>query len=423
MNLFFSPKNRLFKWVGIVQKTGIKTLLAKDEFENYNLNPLIPFCFPTEEPISGPLTYVFRFRSTSEIFYNVFCLLDQTSFQLKDLDTNLQCCICIITEYYHFAEFDEALKIIRSLLLHSVSSAQHFIETLYENPSSLSGMISMQKLVSGSISKEKHLEQMIQPLLNKFSSEQIGEIILALLCDTPFIVISSDLSILTQFCYSLFAIIYPLEWRHIFAPVLPMNILETVQSPAPFIVGVHNLLVPKISLSDVEAHFHIDLDKSTIEQVNIAQMPSWALNLSLSLKDSDLKSIHQLILRLICSALGIHPSSSPSTTARRMLMAANNSKFEPGSMVFQLVNSRTCRCVFDALKEKPINSDFNDLLGSCVNSVITSPASQDIDEFPLKKAQLFRSNSVQFRKDKKESSIKELCSSEIPTSQSMMELE
>lgn len=240
---------------------------------------------------------------------------------------------------------------------------------------------------------------MLQPLANKFSPSDVGEIVLAMLCDTPFIITSSDLSQLTQFCYSLFVLVDPLEWRHIFAPVLPQNILETVQSPAPFIVGVHSHLVPRLSIADIEAHFHIDLDKNTIDQVNIPQMPAWALQLSTALKEVTTKSVHQLILRLICSSLGIHPSSSPTTTARRILSAAKTAKFEPGSFVFQLINSRTTRCVFDALKEKPIPQYFLSLLGSCSNSGITSPAAQDVDEFPLRKVQVLRSSSVQFHRE------------------------
>ena len=400
MAQFYKSKNdKLLRWAGVIQKTAIKSLFSKDDFENFNLNQLIPFCFPTEQPISGPLTYVFRF-TTSNKFYNVFCLLDQTSFQLRDLDTNQQCCICIISEYYHFDLYDEALKIARSLLLHSVQSAEHFFETLYSNPASLTGMQTMPKILNPSSNHEQFIAQMIQPLSNNFSPEQIGEIILALLCDTPFIVTSSDLSLLTQFCYSLFALVDPLEWRHIFAPVLPSNILETVQSPAPFIVGVHKYLVPHLSLSDIEAHFHINLDNGTIGQVNIPQMPSWALQLCNAMKEADVRSIHQLILRLICSSLGIHPSSSPSTTARRILSAVKTSKFETGSVVFQLINSRTTRCFFDSLKEKPIPQNYINLLGSCVNSGITSPAAQEVDEFPLRKVQVLRSSSVQFHRNK-----------------------
>ena len=130
------------------------------------------------------------------------------------------------------------------------------------------------------------------------------------------------------------------------------------------------------------------------------QMPNWALQLSSSLKDANIKSIHQLMLKLVCSALGIHPSSSPSTTSRRILAAAKTSKFEPGSAVFQLVNSRTCRCLFDALKEKPVPQVFVDFLGSSASSGITSPAAQEVDEFPLRKVQVFRSSSVQFHNDR-----------------------
>lgn len=394
---FFCPRGQpLFKWAGIVQKAVIKTLFSENDFSGVKLNSLIQFCFPTENPISGPLSFVFRFRTDDESFYNAFCLLDQTSYQLKEFDSNQQCCIIIISQYYHFDVFDEALKIARSLLLNSIPATQHFFETLFSNPMIITSMNSVQYLWTTPLSS--YFNQLINPLISKFDPITVGSIIFDILSDAPFLVVSSDLTELSQFCYALYSIVSPLKWYHIFAPILPVTIIETVQSPAPYIVGIHSSLLSKITYSDVEAHCFIDIDQMTVRRVNLQPIPSWINSSIKSITDFTQKSIHQLILRIVCSALNIHPSGSPYLNAKKIISSFQNSGLEPGSVQFQLVNSRTVRCLLDASKEKTIEQSFISLLSSFANTGVLFPATQCVDEFPLRKTQVLRSSSVQFEK-------------------------
>ena len=219
-----------------------------------------------------------------------------------------------------------------------------------------------------------------------------------MLTDAPFMIVSSDLNELSQFCFALYCLVHPLKWFHIFAPILPLSILETVQSPAPFIVGIHSSLLSKITNSDIEAHVYIDIDSLTIKRVNLPSIPQWVTNSINNFTEFSQKSVHQLILQIICTALNIHPSGSPYLNAKKIITSVHDVELEPGSAQFQLINSRTVRCLLDASKEKHLQNNFVALLSCFTNSGIIFPATQFVDEFPLRKNQVLRSQSVQFTK-------------------------
>lgn len=410
---FYPHGQHLFKWVGVVQKCGIKTLFSDGEIPSNTLNNLIHFCYPTENPIAGPITFTFRFMSTDEKFYNAFCLLDQSFVQIKELDSNQQTVICFISSYYHVDVFEEALKIVRNLLLNNLPSAIQFIHTLYEDPDSITFMKSLKTLWKSSRSDEIYNNQVLYPIVKKFDATTIAYLVFHLLLDTPIIATSSDLNELSQFCYSLTSIIHPLKWHHIFVPVLPKSIIETVLSPSPFIVGIHSSMVENLPNSDIEAHLFIDIDNASINRVNLTNLPQWVHQIASNVTKITPKSLHQLMLEDICTAIGMHPSGSPYLIARKILAATKDQKLNSDSITSQLINSRTVKCLLNTIKESPIPNTYMTMLSSFTHTFVSFPASQNVEEFPLKKALVPKSSSVQFPQ-KKRSPHKSKSLSEIP---------
>ncbi|KAJ1440798.1 hypothetical protein B484DRAFT_443259, partial [Ochromonadaceae sp. CCMP2298] len=51
---------------------------------------------------------------------------------------------------------------------------------------------------------------------------------------------SCDLSLLPVICEGLRALIYPLQWTHVYLPVVPMHLLNVVEAPVPFMLGTHS---------------------------------------------------------------------------------------------------------------------------------------------------------------------------------------
>jgi hypothetical protein len=50
---------------------------------------------------------------------------------------------------------------------------------------------------------------------------------------------SKQTSLLTMAAEALLALIFPFRWEHVYIPVLPLQLLEFVNAPTPFIMGVN----------------------------------------------------------------------------------------------------------------------------------------------------------------------------------------
>jgi hypothetical protein len=392
---FFRPGDtELVRWVGIVQRTTIKTLFQMSPFSDPDLRTIIQFCYPTSDPVSGPISYVFRFKSITGDSYNGFCLLDQTSFHLRDFVTNEQSCICLISQSYHFLVFEDILKVLRSLLLHGVPSCKHFLEILSKSPQSVTNIPSLVSLVSIPLPNptESHLATLSQFAVRSFSLPIISRLVLALLTDTPIIIVSSNLSILSQFSYSLLGLIAPLNWFHLFTPILPSNCLETIQSPTPFIVGLHRSLANQMRSLDIESHLFLDLDDGKLVMNGLDEIPNWVPNL----KDGSPAALKKFMVLMLCNALKIQSSNSNVTTIKRIVSALKTVEFEANSFVGSLLTSRTLQALLDGIREPVVSQQYARLLAMGNKRAVTSPAVQLLDEFPHKKG-IARSHSATVR--------------------------
>lgn len=303
----------------------------------------------------------------------------------------------MITEYCHFNVFEDILKVIRSLLLHSVASVEHFLETLSKNPRSISTISSLNALIYNPMPRDAHIKEMAQLALSLIPVSKLGRLIIALLTDTPVVIISSDLSKFSKFCYSFTSLIHPLEWHHLFLPILPSSYLESIQTPAPFIVGLHKFQVEKAMSGDVEGHVMLDIDTSDVSFVGLEPIPAWTGQLSSNLKTSSPAEIKMFIVQLLCHALGVHTANSHRTTIRRINTALQTVSADPRSFIGTLIHSRTMQSLLDAIKAPNVPVEYARLVAMGNTSAITSIAVQEIAEFPLQKKVAFaRSASLQF---------------------------
>ncbi|OHT00536.1 hypothetical protein TRFO_07847 [Tritrichomonas foetus] len=404
---FFKQSDKtLFRWCGVIQQSVIKPLYSKGEFTQNDIKSLIQFCFPIDQPISGPLFFVFRFRPSNGNFYNVFCLLDQTSFQLKDMDTNQQCVICIITEYFHANVFEEILKAIRSLLLHSISTTERFLEAIIKSPTSINTVPYLSDLYTYNITADTNLKSIVKVAFDFMNPQQIGRLVIALLTDTPIIVISSDLSKLSSFCYALIGLIYPLTWHHIFAPVLPLDFIDSVSSPAPFIVGLHRDIIQKAMNCDIEGHLLVDIDDQNVSESGLPPISPYAGQLMSRLHSNSVIELRIFIVSLVCTCLGIQAANTRATTVKRINEALKSTKFDTNSFACSLLQSRTMRSFFDAIRERTVPQEYAKMIALASTSSVTSLAIQCVDEFPLRRkgqrsGVVQRSMSLQFTSGEK----------------------
>jgi hypothetical protein len=177
--------------------------------------------------------------------------------------------------------------------------------------------------------------------------------------------------------------------------------LESIQSPAPFIVGLHRFLVSKVSDCQIEAHLLVDLDEGQVISHGIDTIPPWLRALIDKMKVGGAEELRAFINLVIREALGISSANSCRTIIRRMRMALESSEFEPNSFGGMLFNSRTMRYLLDEIKQESVSPEICNFLAFGSKSSVTGAAVLELDEFPLRgKSAVFggRSVSMQFVK-------------------------
>ncbi|KAG2386735.1 hypothetical protein C9374_002479 [Naegleria lovaniensis] len=83
-----------------------------------------------------------------------------------------------------------------------------------------------------------------ETIFKTLSNDMIVDLLNLILLEKKIIFVSESVSLLTYCCESLRALLYPFQFPLMFAfiPHLPVQLLETILSPVPYIAGVHNSL-------------------------------------------------------------------------------------------------------------------------------------------------------------------------------------
>ena len=134
---------------------------------------------------------------------------------------------------------------------------------------------------------------------------------------------SSDLSKLPIICESLRSLIYPLKWSHVFVPVVPALLLDLIQAPVPFILGMlsdHIKEYPYDFLKDVVIincdagfvdtsrlgvklpSFPLDIDRWLMLAVNMIMHPPTALEGTATTRSSQGEEANMGLLSNISSS-------------------------------------------------------------------------------------------------------------------------
>jgi hypothetical protein len=384
---FFRPGcPDLFQWIGILQKNNVKTLAQLISLTSTDLENVIEFCYPTLDPLAGPLFYMVRLRISDGNFYNVFCLLDQTPYRFPGVVPTEQSCICILSRYCHPQVFADCLRGLRSLLMRSAASAQKFVDCLISAPFSMPAIPSLTPVLSGQYTNAQHSKRLSELTATTFPTDLLARLLLAILTDTSIILASSHLSRLTDFSLGLLSLLFPFRWEHMFAPILPASLVSTLQNPAPFIVGVHKSLLPELDLDLIEDHLLVDLDGAVIIRRWIDSVPDWAHDLGTQIPNGSTDGLRMFVTRVLCNALGVEPSSFARATAKRIKRVLMEHRSLKG-FAADLFNSRTVQAFRDILVEGSLPPEFLQFLGfQGERHTVTSLAIQHLEDFPERKS-------------------------------------
>ncbi|KAK8884355.1 hypothetical protein M9Y10_043465 [Tritrichomonas musculus] len=97
-------------------------------------------------------------------------------------------------------------------------------------------------------------------LFSIFQPNQVLIILIHLILSLSVIVTSIDTTKLCAGCFSLLSLLYPIIWPCVFISTLPSNLIETVNSPFPFIIGVPFKFFLRNDMKNVEVDTFVNLD-------------------------------------------------------------------------------------------------------------------------------------------------------------------
>lgn len=176
--------------------------------------------------------------------------------------------ICLISYLPWYNVFIGLLNKIATIINEKeTDSLYHFLEAVYEyelpEPGSFAEIFSHDGLdqikfwcpdrrIVPSINENRNLLKFFA----FFDLEKIIKIFTALLLERHILIVSKDIENMTACALSLEYLIYPLEWLHAFAPIMPEHIDPLVfNQPFPFIYGVHTAIYEKLSQSQKDDAF------------------------------------------------------------------------------------------------------------------------------------------------------------------------
>lgn len=100
-------------------------------------------------------------------------------------------------------------------------------------------------------------------LFRSLSLENVVALFEYALAESRIIFLSSHTSMLHLACHALANLLYPIKWASIFIPVLPARLLQALEAPCPYIVGIERRY-ENIELPD-DDYVLVDLDRDTID--------------------------------------------------------------------------------------------------------------------------------------------------------------
>ena len=103
-----------------------------------------------------------------------------------------------------------------------------------------------------------------EDLFESLSIENVLLLFSAALQEQKIIFHSSNYTTLAHVCESLKALLFPLEWSHVYMPTLPNSMSDYLQCPTPFIFGVHSTTVNQSMQFITKDIVLVDLDSNSI---------------------------------------------------------------------------------------------------------------------------------------------------------------
>ena len=257
--------------------TGIK--------DDIGVKDVIEFCFPDLEDVNGPsdsFTFTLTKVEGTRIFGYCRHLIQKGQMPI---------CLCVVSRRPWFTLFQEMLSIVQSNY-----DLARFVPAFVPSAHAATAK-------AGSGSRDLYIEPLLngQPFYGRFKLKPPADsrptgvkfeallsclgpgtlmrVLGALMTEQKVVFSGSRWGHVSACAHAATCLVYPLEWQHIYIPVLPTSKISYASAPMPYIVGVLDRHLPTLEAEPLDGVLFVDVDKgilaATDEQtLEMSQLPT-----------------------------------------------------------------------------------------------------------------------------------------------------
>ncbi|KAL4173978.1 hypothetical protein KRP22_005923 [Phytophthora ramorum] len=211
--------------------------------------------------------------------------LEQVLQETEGLEVYVPAGLCIISRYPILDTLKQRLDSLHA----AMQDDEAYLSDVNWLPSAsqMAGLLSPFDFAAATVSQEavpslsaldKYVDFSMEELFSCLSVEHVVALVTCMLLERQIVLVSSRYSVLTSVGETLKSLIAPLQWSHVFAPILPKNMLECLQCPTPYLFGVHSSY--RVELREMleregcgDGIVVVDLDADTMSSPGRPQLP------------------------------------------------------------------------------------------------------------------------------------------------------
>lgn len=171
--------------------------------------------------------------------------------------------ICILSHYSFNAAFKQILMQLYRMQISTTSLSipieRHITNIIEEIPLPDEGTLLVQHEIGGKTASFFRPTDQNPPVVDRdeienlfrcLGVESIIEIYTCLLLERKVLMISKHKALLTQLINCFLSFMFPFQWKHPLIPILPLSMIETLDAPFPFLIGIEP--TPRLEELDIE---------------------------------------------------------------------------------------------------------------------------------------------------------------------------
>ncbi|CAF1554152.1 unnamed protein product [Adineta ricciae] len=216
------------------------------------------FCFPDQHDANNNPLLLTK-KTTQEYFRFILTNMHGTrqyGYCSRFFHKGTLNALCIVSPYDMIEIYEKILSTTTELFIsYKDDDARRFLEEIYPHQLPARGdTIHIDTTTVGLYTlrceEDRRKELIDSVILLSLSTETIIKIFSAILYEQKLIFIGNEIGPLTRLINTLICLMYPFSWPHTYVPILPALMLDIIQAPTPYIVGILRSCESYLSAND-----------------------------------------------------------------------------------------------------------------------------------------------------------------------------